>query len=406
MNPFSCKALGPVQLTCQSIFPKPPNSPSVVSNLHIAHGLLGNSNNWMTAAKRLVQHPFLVKKVHGAFALDMRNHGTSPHLPIHCNAALASDLEGVILNSQRSINSVTNTIAQHSVLIGHSMGGLAVMGLLLRRYNEKAIFDSLAVNEEEKGDDSAGTFGKWSFAQRQECAAAMEAVNESFGFSRNEPLRDVIFYDPNALKGENNSLSFPPGASSPPLHGRISACVIVDITPTDDFRKDVQSDNDIFRTMDCMTKVDLSVIQNYNDIQKELIRVGITEKDMRGFIATNIVLNSKEKGGAASWRCNLPILVDFYSEFAPNIVQWFDNKDVMKHKRQNGIEPQPCTLPILFVFGENSPFNNSAQRKRLKKFFPNLQEVVVEGSGHFVHYEKMEAFVEATSPFISEHLQK
>lgn len=78
--------------------------------LLIAHGLFGSGRNWGVIAKRLSDRGRVV-------AVDMRNHGNSPHLAVHDYPALAADLAEVI-------------DGQWDVL-GHSMGGKAAMMLAL-----------------------------------------------------------------------------------------------------------------------------------------------------------------------------------------------------------------------------------------------------------------------------------
>lgn len=59
--------------------------------LIIAHGLFGSGRNWGVIAKRLSDARKIV-------AVDMRNHGESPHFDCHDYASLAEDLAEVILN--------------------------------------------------------------------------------------------------------------------------------------------------------------------------------------------------------------------------------------------------------------------------------------------------------------------
>ena len=81
--------------------------------LVILHGLFGSSDNWFTISKQFAQY-FHV------FLLDIRNHGQSPHTEEHSYTAIAQDLE--------------NFIKEHNlvepILLGHSMGGKAVLKYL------------------------------------------------------------------------------------------------------------------------------------------------------------------------------------------------------------------------------------------------------------------------------------
>jgi esterase len=78
--------------------------------LIILHGLYGSSDNWYTIGKQL-------SGLREVFLVDWRNHGHSPHHPVHTYNALRDDLHEFIV--------------QHSlfkpVVLGHSMGGRAAM---------------------------------------------------------------------------------------------------------------------------------------------------------------------------------------------------------------------------------------------------------------------------------------
>ena len=80
----------------------------------ILHGLFASSRNWVSVGKALTDHG-------RAYALDLRNHGDSPHAESHTLEDLVGDLEEW-LTAQR---------LQQPILVGHSMGGLAAMAYSL-----------------------------------------------------------------------------------------------------------------------------------------------------------------------------------------------------------------------------------------------------------------------------------
>lgn len=83
--------------------------------LVILHGLLGSSRNWQTAGADLTSD-------YHVFALDLRNHGQSPHDPVMSYEAMAGD----VLQWMES-----RDMARVS-LLGHSMGGKVAMHLACR----------------------------------------------------------------------------------------------------------------------------------------------------------------------------------------------------------------------------------------------------------------------------------
>jgi pimeloyl-ACP methyl ester carboxylesterase len=80
----------------------------------ILHGLFGSSQNWVSMGRKLSSEG----KVS---ALDLRNHGDSPHASSHSLADCVQDLHDWA--RLRGLSSLR--------LIGHSMGGLVAMGFAI-----------------------------------------------------------------------------------------------------------------------------------------------------------------------------------------------------------------------------------------------------------------------------------
>lgn len=80
--------------------------------LIIVHGLFGSLDNWQTHAKTLSEYFQVI-------LIDARNHGHSPHTENHSYDLMAADLTQLIDNLK----------LEKTHLIGHSMGGKAVMRL-------------------------------------------------------------------------------------------------------------------------------------------------------------------------------------------------------------------------------------------------------------------------------------
>ncbi len=77
----------------------------------ILHGLFGQSDNWQTLAKKIVEHNFKV------ITVDQRNHGMSPHDAQWNYSVMQADL----------LELIQDLDLQHPILIGHSMGGKTAM---------------------------------------------------------------------------------------------------------------------------------------------------------------------------------------------------------------------------------------------------------------------------------------
>ncbi|KAI9019360.1 Alpha/Beta hydrolase protein [Phycomyces nitens] len=82
------------------------------SPLVICHGLFGSKQNWKSLAKAMA-----TRLDRDIYAIDLRNHGDSPHEAIHTYDAMSNDLMSFI--DENNI--------QNPVLLGHSMGGKVVM---------------------------------------------------------------------------------------------------------------------------------------------------------------------------------------------------------------------------------------------------------------------------------------
>jgi esterase len=84
--------------------------------LIILHGLFGSARNWRGIAQKL-------SKTHCVYTLDLRNHGSSPHVDDMSYQVMADDVAEFM--RQQNI-----TCAQ---VLGHSMGGKVAMQLALSR---------------------------------------------------------------------------------------------------------------------------------------------------------------------------------------------------------------------------------------------------------------------------------
>lgn len=82
--------------------------------LIILHGLLGSADNWRSMSRRLGAH-------YKVFAVDLRNHGRSPHSDVFDYDVMAADLRQFV--EQQALSSI--------MLLGHSMGGKVAMQFAL-----------------------------------------------------------------------------------------------------------------------------------------------------------------------------------------------------------------------------------------------------------------------------------
>ncbi|ORZ25076.1 Alpha/Beta hydrolase protein [Absidia repens] len=88
------------------------------SPLIICHGLFGSKQNWASLCRAAAQ-----RIQRDIYAVDLRNHGDSPHDKRHDFGAMAQDLL-VFMKEQQ---------LEQPILMGHSMGGKAVMTAALEQ---------------------------------------------------------------------------------------------------------------------------------------------------------------------------------------------------------------------------------------------------------------------------------
>ena len=84
--------------------------------LIILHGLFGSHNNWANICAQLAP-------TYSVYALDLRNHGGSPHSDRFDLECMATDL-----------NAFMNRMGiEQAILLGHSMGGKVAMTFTLKK---------------------------------------------------------------------------------------------------------------------------------------------------------------------------------------------------------------------------------------------------------------------------------
>lgn len=83
--------------------------------LVLLHGLFGSAANWGTVARALAPR-------YRVIVPDLRNHGQSPHHPVHDYPSMVGDL----------VETLDGLRIDRALLVGHSMGGKVAMHLALQ----------------------------------------------------------------------------------------------------------------------------------------------------------------------------------------------------------------------------------------------------------------------------------
>ncbi|ATG00282.1 MULTISPECIES: esterase [Lelliottia] len=138
-------------------------SPNNNSPIVLVHGLFGSLDNLGVLARDLVTD-------HNILQVDMRNHGVSPRDPEMTYAAMAHDL----------LDTLDANNIEKATLIGHSMGGKAVMALTAiapERINQLVVIDVAPVDYDVRRHDeifaAINAVTEAGVATRQQAAAIM-----------------------------------------------------------------------------------------------------------------------------------------------------------------------------------------------------------------------------------------
>ncbi|KAJ9142733.1 Alpha/beta-hydrolase [Pleurostoma richardsiae] len=126
------------------------------------HGLFGSKKNNRSISRAISRD--LGRYV---YALDLRNHGESPHVPRHDYMAMADDVEAFI--AEHKIKDPT--------LIGHSMGAKTAMTVALR--SPDLVNNIIAVDNAPVDASLGSDFGKYIQAMKKVEAAGVKSLKEA-----------------------------------------------------------------------------------------------------------------------------------------------------------------------------------------------------------------------------------
>lgn len=154
----------------------------------LLHGLFGSARNWGQHQKTLGAEGRLV------IALDLRNHGDSPHGPVSSYAAMAEDVA-------ETLESLGHRRCR---LLGHSMGGKVAMALALTRpaLIERVVVADIAPRTYEHGN--------------ADLIAAMQGLEITPGMTRAEASAALAPRIPDAMIRSFLMLNLRLGAAQPP----------------------------------------------------------------------------------------------------------------------------------------------------------------------------------------------
>jgi esterase len=132
--------------------------------------------------------------------------------------------------------------------------------------------------------------------------------------------------------------------------------------------------------LEAMRAVDLAAVQRRADAEAQLEQA-VGDAATRNFLLQNLV---RTEAGFA-WRVNLDAL-------AANMPELLDF-------------PAPAGAayrgPTLFLAGGRSPYVAAEHRPLIRRLFPDAEQAVIHGAGHWVHAERPTEFLEQAQQFLS-----
>jgi esterase len=153
---------------------------------------------------------------------------------------------------------------------------------------------------------------------------------------------------------------------------KVRSLVVVDIAPVA-YRKVGDP------VLSALQQLPLREVQSRSDADAKL-SVSIAEKGVRDFLLTNLL---RGDDGSWRWRFNLPVLVQYFDQ----IIDWPEGLGTYSGR-------------TLFIKGERSNYILPEHQMHSLAQFPQAQLKVVQGAGHWVHSEKLEAVVRLIRTFL------
>ncbi len=150
----------------------------------------------------------------------------------------------------------------------------------------------------------------------------------------------------------------------------ISKLIIVDIAPK-------RYDQSFDRILHALANLPLAKLQNRKQAEA-LLAESIPQQEYRQFLLQNLVLAD----GKYQWRINLSI----YLNNADHIASFPDTASL-----------QPFEGETMFIAGAESNYVNPNDTQTL---FPGSQYKPIEGTGHWLHVQKPEVFLQEVESFL------
>ncbi len=155
---------------------------------------------------------------------------------------------------------------------------------------------------------------------------------------------------------------------------KLKSLIVVDIAP-----KAYGRGHDFI--FDALFDLHPETCQSRNELEERLSR-HISDNGIRLFLMKNLIRKTGEEGYA--FKMNLQAIHQAYDKISGEVeIGW------------------PVALPTLFILGDRSPYVKSSDEGAILQSFPEAEFVRIPNSGHWVHAENPNGFIDALELFLS-----
>lgn len=161
----------------------------------------------------------------------------------------------------------------------------------------------------------------------------------------------------------------------------IEKLIIVDIAPSHYDRRTSNFHNNLI-TM--LLGIDLSRHESRATVRQQIYE-NLRDESLTMFLAKNLTRSAGKKK-ELSWKPNFPVLQASLNHLMTGL------EDLRLYA--------PCTVPTLFVKGNNSNYYLPEHETDRHDFFPNSQLVGIDNAGHWLHSEQKELFLSIVLSFL------
>lgn len=168
--------------------------------------------------------------------------------------------------------------------------------------------------------------------------------------------------------------------------GRVSRLIIADISPRSYLHDDGPSNHmeQHDEILEALKNVNLDSCKSIGEVDHQL-ESGIPAKRLRQFLLKNL---QKSETGLYSWKINIHSI----SRNLQNLANGLDLKSLAGQSFRQ--------FPVLFIKGEKSPYILEPDIELIRQLFPLAQIITIKNTGHWLHAEEPEMFINIVKRFI------